>query len=305
MTRENISLLQDLGLNNLEAEVYSFLLANPPQTAYRIGKSLGKPTANVYKAIEALARKGAVLIEDGASRLCRGVPAGEFLRQVKQEFNGKARRAEKSLSRLKTHVRDEGIYQLQTATQVFERARIMLDRCKKIAVIDAFPEPLERIRPSVEKAIKRGIQVFIEVYEPTDIPGANIAFSEDNQTILNFWSRQQLNVVIDGRELLLALTSRDFENLYQAMWSQSLYLSCMMHLGHLHEHTLIRLLAVGDGPDALVRMREVLSQVMFFYKTKIPGQQELYHRYSVAGDPAATGTKKSPRSAVAKKPKAR
>jgi len=302
MAHDNIALLQELGLNNLEAEVYTFLLGNPPQTAYRIGKSLGKPTANVYKAIEALSRKGAVLIEEGARRLCRAVPAAEFLRQIKRTFNEKAKEAEKSLVMLKGHTRDEGVYQLQSAAQVVERARIILDRCKSIAVIDAFPQPFELIRPSVEKAIKRGVKVFIEAYEPMEIRGAKIAFCEDNRIILNTWSRQQLNVVADGKELVLSLMSQDLSKIYQAMWSQSLYLSCMMHIGNLQEHTLIQLLAVKDDRDALTKMRTILSQIMFFYKTKVPGQQELYHRYAVDGDEAL---KKTTHSGTTKSTKAR
>jgi sugar-specific transcriptional regulator TrmB len=52
-----IELLRQIGLNQLEAEVYAFLLPSEPMTAYAIGTALGKPTANVYKAIERLARQ--------------------------------------------------------------------------------------------------------------------------------------------------------------------------------------------------------------------------------------------------------
>ena len=55
--------LKQLGLNNLEAEVYIHLLTNYPMTAYKVGKGINKPTANVYKAIESLSKKGAVIID--------------------------------------------------------------------------------------------------------------------------------------------------------------------------------------------------------------------------------------------------
>lgn len=76
-----IELLRQLGLNQLEAEVYAFLLPNEPMTAYAIGTALGKPTANVYKAIEHLARLGAGRRRTSAaswsSSMARGhVPSG-------------------------------------------------------------------------------------------------------------------------------------------------------------------------------------------------------------------------------------
>lgn len=77
-----IALLRDLGLNQLEAEIYTFLLPNEPMTAYRVGKAIGRPTANVYKSIENLARFGAVLVEEGTNRVCRAVPVEEFIRQI-------------------------------------------------------------------------------------------------------------------------------------------------------------------------------------------------------------------------------
>ena len=53
MTGLNNPLL-NLGLNQLEAAVYSNLLVAGPGTGYAIGKRIGKQTANVYKAIESL-----------------------------------------------------------------------------------------------------------------------------------------------------------------------------------------------------------------------------------------------------------
>ncbi|MCK5171620.1 MAG: hypothetical protein KAQ75_17205, partial [Bacteroidales bacterium] len=76
----NIEILIDIGFNRLEAEVYMHLLTHPPSTAYKIGKLINKPTANVYKAIDALSKKGAVLIEDNKNKLCKAVNPDEFLK---------------------------------------------------------------------------------------------------------------------------------------------------------------------------------------------------------------------------------
>ena len=82
-----LALLMTLGLNQLEAETYLYLLTHDLQTGYRIGQALGKPSANVYKALEALARKGAVMIEEGESRTCRAIPMTEFLSHLEASFH--------------------------------------------------------------------------------------------------------------------------------------------------------------------------------------------------------------------------
>ena len=132
--------LLSLGLSQLEAEVYICLLPEEPMTAYRIGKLLGKPTANVYKAIDALVRKGAVLIEEGKSRKCRAVAPALFIKQLRTDFERKATTVTQSLIQLKKHSFDEDIYKVGTVALALEKGREMLKRSEKIVVIDAFPE---------------------------------------------------------------------------------------------------------------------------------------------------------------------
>jgi len=166
--------LLEIGFSHLEAEVYVFLLANKPATPYGIGKRLGRPTANVYKAVDALSRRGAVLIEDGDNRLCRAVPAGEFLDQVDRAFHSKTREPASTLAKLERQTEDERVYRLESAPQLFERCRSMLEeRCERFAVIDAFPRALHAVLPSIQAAIARGVTVYVEAYEiDTDQRGA-------------------------------------------------------------------------------------------------------------------------------------
>jgi len=53
-----VKALTDLGLNNLEANVYLALLIDPGSTGYRVAKNLGKPVSNVYQALESLTGRG-------------------------------------------------------------------------------------------------------------------------------------------------------------------------------------------------------------------------------------------------------
>src|SRR5688572_22401604 len=138
-TERSVEVLRELGLNQLEAEVYAYLLPREPMTAYRIGRALGRPTANVYKAVEALAREGAVLVEEGANRKCRAVPAPEFLRDRERAFVRKSRDAEDILSALQGDSYDERVYRVESVSELLRRARAMIDRSSRVVVVDAFP----------------------------------------------------------------------------------------------------------------------------------------------------------------------
>ena len=282
MMPDPIELLQTLGLNHLEAEVYALLLAHDePITAYRIGQTLGKPTANVYKAIAALSRKGAVIVVEGEPRLCRPVPLEEFLGHLEHTYLQTTKQVATQLAHLREPAPDERIYQLQSVPLVLERCRLMLARAKRVAVIDAFPKAMDAVKPAAEEAIARGVDVHAQVYEPTTIAGAHTVQAYQSERILKHWSSQQLNCVIDGQEVLLALLHDDLSEVYQAVWTASPFLACMLHAGLLREH-FFHDIATLDGQDGFpAALRALLERHPSFHTADVPGQKLLFARLGV------------------------
>jgi HTH-type transcriptional regulator, sugar sensing transcriptional regulator len=271
-------------LNQLEAEVYVTLLRQEPMTPYRVGTILERPTANVYKAVEALARRGAVLIEEGESRICRAVPVREFLRELERDFLSVTRDAAAALSRLEAPVADERVYRLSNVAQVIERAIEIVERSRSILVVDAFPQLLAEILPPVRKAVRRRVQVYIQAYEPISIEGANLVMTPLGADAIRHWKSEQLNLIADGREHLLALVSSDLRAVYQAIWSQSLYLSCILHAGRVSEQTIQRLMELRQRKKLPREFAAVLDQHPFFFNSNVPGQRDLLARYGAAAE---------------------
>ncbi|MFN7921481.1 MAG: helix-turn-helix domain-containing protein [Bryobacteraceae bacterium] len=269
-----------LGLNRLEAGVYLFLLANPPMTAYRVAKHVGAATANTYKAIESLSRRGAVLVEEGDSRLCRAVPAREFLERLEREFAERTRKTAKALEKLERRSYDERVYKLESVAQMLERARQMLEtRAESVAVVDAFPAVLDKLVPSIEAAASRGVRVLVQAYRPVAIRGASVVVPELGPRALEFWNSEQLNLVIDGRECILALLDRQLTRIFQGLWSNSLYLSCILLAGIRSEQTIHQLRKCLGHRDDAKRMKAVLAGHRFFLDKDVPGQTELMARF--------------------------
>jgi len=274
---EPTTLLQELGLNALEAEVYLHLLTQEePVTAYRIGKALGKPTANVYKAIEALAQKGAVVLDLGEPCLCRAVSVEEFLNQLESAFHKTTNQAAKHLSNLESPPPDERIYQLRSVPLVFERFRSMLVNSSQIAVVDAFPGAMEAIRPSIEEQAERGVDIYVVSYEPTSIPRAHVVQAYQSGSILSHWNAQQLNCVIDGQQVLFALMHSDLDDVYQAVWSNSPFLACMMHAGLMREHFFHEIAALREQDNLPDQLQTLIDKHPGFHTTEIPGQKLLF-----------------------------
>lgn len=278
MNKKRLELLYNLGFNQLEAEVYIHLLTQPPSTAYKIGKQINKPTANVYKTIDSLVEKGAILIEDNKNKQCRAVNPDEFIGQYESALLEKTQEAKKMLSNLEYHTVDENSYSISSVHLVFERFQCMLRKCKTIAVIDAFPKTLEKVKENIYDAINRGVDVHIEAYEPFEIKGATVVNSEFGPKAIQHWQSQQLNLIIDGEEHLIALLDNDLKKVKQATWSNNIYMSCILHAGCLREQTIIQIMNAVNKPGFENEVKQILEKQKYFFNSEIPGFNKLLNR---------------------------
>ncbi|MBN1990662.1 MAG: hypothetical protein JW783_14760 [Bacteroidales bacterium] len=272
---KNTEILLEIGFNRLEADVYVHLLTHPPSTAYKIGKQLNKPTANVYKAIESLAQKGAVIVEDNKNKLCKAVNPNEFFNLYEKSIIDKSNTARTLLSNLENAAEDQTSYSIDSVPLVFERFRSMMSRCKTVAVIDAFPQALNEVVPYIEEAAQRGIDIQVEAYQPIKIKGASTICASIGSKASNHWKSQQLNLVIDGEEHLIALMDNDLKKVKQAVWSNSTYISCILHAGMLKEQTVLRIMNEENNPDFESAAKQILNNQRFFFNTNVPGFNKL------------------------------
>jgi len=256
-----------------------FLLRESPATGYRVAQAIGKPVANTYKALESLHKKGAILVDEGANRLCRAIAAEELLARLERGFQKNRRQAAKTLARLRGAEHDDRIYQLQSREQVLERCRQMLARSEELVTLDAFPNPLEEIRPSLEATAARGVRVAIRAYQPANIAGVELFVDPLGASILKRWPGQWLNLVVDGQEFLLAFLNSDGQQVHQAVWSSSLYLSWVYYSAlsaELSLGVLEHCLQQGASP---AEMQRTLEQHRRLFNLELPGYRKLRDRF--------------------------
>lgn len=252
---EGVRHLSALGFTDLEAAVYVYLVQSSPATAYRVAQGIGRPIANTYKAVESLQQKGAVIVDDsGDSRMCRAIPPDELFDSLARGFDAQREAASQALSRLHPAPEASGVYSLITRDQVFERCRWMLQSAEDVALVDAFPRVLEALRPDLDAAAARGVQVAVHAYAPTAIRGADVVIPQTAEGVLRRWPGQWLCLVVDGAEYLFAYFSKNGDTVREAIWSPSAFMSWIQYsymLGQLRSSLLGRLVREGRSRDAI------------------------------------------------------
>ncbi|MHC4697195.1 MAG: TrmB family transcriptional regulator [Planctomycetota bacterium] len=288
---ETVEALMDLGFKQVDAEVYALLLGGPPSTGYRIAQALGKPAAGVYKAIESLANLGAIVLDDGDTRLCRAVPYGELLRRLERQFATRRDRAAIAMANIDRAPSDDRIYQLRSRDQVLQRCREMLARCRQVALFDIFPDVLLEVLPDLRTAVNRGVDVAILVYEDVEVPGADVILSPRGSVVFERWPGQWLKLVIDASEYLYAFVSNDSEGVHQAVWTSGPHLAWLAHSGLSSQIVESRLAArIANGAE-----NAELKNILASYERLItaPGYAALLTRFGLpckGGDTAREAT---------------
>ena len=275
-------LLLGLGFNRLESDIYVLLLGEAePLTAYRIAKKLGKAAANVYKAIDTLSRKGAVLLDRSEPQRCRPVAAEEFLDGLERSHGERIAAARRSLERLSEPAPDERVYQIEEVSQTLERGRAMLARAESMVVVEVFPRVAERMRDAIQAAVDRGVKVFLQIYAPLEVSGAHVTGTFEGEESREHWRSEQFNLVVDGREVLLSILDRSLGSVHQTLWSNSLYLSCLFHAGMMREYFYNEVGLLAEGEPEGSPLRRIVDEHPRFHTIDVPGQRELFERYGM------------------------
>jgi len=229
-TNNPTSALLDLGFTEIEARLFCELTRLGPSTGYRLSKAIGKASANTYQALETLAQKGAVLVDEAGSKTWRAVPAAELIGALGARFEQRSQAALAALATLKAPDAEARLYALRTPAQVLARARAMIAAAEQVLLFDLFPDPFAALEPDLARAQARGVRVMGQVYAAAATPITTIS-QPTAPAQLAGWPGLQVTVIADGREHLTALLSRDGERCRHGVWSDSVYLACLHHSG--------------------------------------------------------------------------
>jgi HTH-type transcriptional regulator, sugar sensing transcriptional regulator len=221
--------LVPLGFTEMEAALYGALLKGGPTSGYRLAAEIGKAPPNVYQALETLARKGAVIVDHGKTRLFRAIPVAELIAELETRFNDRRNAALAALTPLEEPSRDHRLYALRSVSQVYAKARAMIGGARETLLFDLFPMPLALLTPDLEAAAARGVKVSGVSYGMAGPRGALTAAHAPG--VWERWPGQQVSVVADACQSLIALIAHDEAALVHGLWTDSPYLACLQHSG--------------------------------------------------------------------------
>lgn len=246
-------ILIQIGFTQLESDVYLYLLTEGAHTGYAVAKAIGKAVANVYKAIERLAQKGAVEQSSGKNKQCIAVPWRQLITSETKKFNSNMDALSQALTRLPEHQDDEQVYQIKNAAQVKDQAVRIIENAEHVILANVEPQAMSWLFEPLIAAARRGVEVRIKVYEAIKLPGVIVVLRQNGRQVYSKTKDVQLTLCADGKEMINALLTLDTTKVIQAFRSKSALMTLMLYNQLLYELVLTELKKViptGNIKDA-------------------------------------------------------
>ncbi len=239
-----INLLNDIGLNSLEAQIFITLVKMPDSTGYKIASTISKPTANTYKALTQLENKGLIISDDSSgNKTYTAIDISEYFNRLQAELNQKRQLIISTINNLEKGKQKFGNFVLADINQVLAKARSLIEQSKNILLVDSFPQPYESLKNEIiNKEKNTTTKVFLKLYKTADLQCINTINAYNGQVATDEWLGEWLIICKDSDEVLIASFNKDSNTIHHAIWTTDPFICFVVYNGMVNEFMLIDLL---------------------------------------------------------------
>lgn len=202
-TMNDYEYLEKLGFSSNEAKVYGTLTKHKVLNGYEIAKLSGVARSLVYEVINRLVAKGAVIRIEGEPNFYKPVAYQELISNIKDENERNLSYAEQKLKEIATENSDvDYVMNIVGEEKYVAKAKDLIDGAQAEISLSIWKQPFETLRENIEKAIARGVKVYIFTFENITVTGATV-FSYNISDVSKMFPYRRTTVIIDGSECLV------------------------------------------------------------------------------------------------------
>lgn len=276
---ENLAnMLREIGLNELEARIYIWLLQQDRSTGYKIATGIDKPVANTYKALKSLEQKGAVISDNSTGKKnYETIPAEQLLQKMENEFSRKKEEIISEVSKLNSRQSVGGIYELNSIDLVYETASQLIDGARSSLAMDCYPAPYQHIKEALDAVDTDKVMILKHKYDYELVEGTYRPKKRRSDLTLSELRGQWMILIRDAKEALIAFFSVDGKDLLHSIWIRDPFISLILYNGLTVENNLIEMFDViyDDSDNKIDRIRKVVRSFQPVYTKFIEAEQRI------------------------------
>jgi sugar-specific transcriptional regulator TrmB len=193
-----------IGFSEYEARAYIALLKDNPVTGDMLAQLCGIPCSLGSRIAEQLVERGAaVTLPTERALTYAPIPADELLDRLQQEYADIIATIKEDLRSYASPLDPNPVWNIAGESNILARAATMIHHATKRIVLAALPAALDVLRPALQSAIDREVQVVVYATGHVDLPGGRVIVSSYPEAQLECMSGVGLILIIDGQEALI------------------------------------------------------------------------------------------------------
>jgi sugar-specific transcriptional regulator TrmB len=204
MNDDPLHRLARIGFSEYEAKAYVALLRKNPVTGYELSKLSGVPRSMIYEVVGKLTARGAAMtLRTGGAVKYSPVSSGEFLDQLQREHQELIDSLKDDLSTFAAAPDLEYVWNLEGQDNIMGKAMEMIGQANSRIYLALLPVTFKTLLPSLQDAIRRGLQVVIYTTGDLDLPGGQVVVAPLSEEALTQVGGLGLILVVDRQEVLI------------------------------------------------------------------------------------------------------
>jgi HTH-type transcriptional regulator, sugar sensing transcriptional regulator len=213
------ALLRDFAFSKYESSCYLALLTTHPANGSQLSKISGIARSRIYDVLRNLANKKVVFeIEKGRYV---PLPFEELKKRLRSQFESNLKILDDQLEAMAGQTHFEYLLTLNGVDDVLSKAVDLIESANQELYMRLFPETWERLRESVEKAVKRGVVIRFIAMGPMDLNYDIQIFHPDFEHLKEKLGGNSLDIIADKTEALTGIFKTD--NVHQSpfIWTRN------------------------------------------------------------------------------------
>ncbi|MBN2416384.1 TrmB family transcriptional regulator [bacterium] len=156
-----ISLLQELGFSQYEAQAYFALLQQSNVTGYELAKNSGIPASKIYPTLNKLVDKDVVVVVSANPKKYLPKPPDEILSRFRNDYLGTVDSLSDKLNKVYSEdaLLTSHIWNLTDYPVIIEKLREFVDEADATVYLSVWDEELDAISDTLGAAAARGVDI--------------------------------------------------------------------------------------------------------------------------------------------------
>lgn len=195
--------LESLHFTTTEAKVYLALLKKGELTGYQIGKDLGISRSSIYKALDSLYEKGAILLLLGNSKTYRAEDPQVLITRARKQFNQSADQLIHELEGYYQQPSQDDYQNIKGLESIQGKINTLIATAQKEIYFNTDMQPTWFIE-NLKAASKNGVRVLAFSFSALEFPGLPLEFYSYHIPPKQCGGNTRFMLVVDNEHAMIA-----------------------------------------------------------------------------------------------------